>query len=857
MNWRNQYSESAALCLAAFISCLLSLVSSNNATAQYVEGASYETIESLFEDHCYDCHGGGAEEGGIALDDLLALEDREAAKHVWHRAFKQIQANQMPPADQPQLDVDDRHQLMDAIKFGAFELDRDNPHPGRVTIRRLNRIEYENTIRDLIGVEFKASQNFPEDDSGHGFDNMSDVLTISPLLLEKYLNAANEIVSSVVPTSPLIKAENYIAGAKFELLRDSQPSDDPSNDDDSNSDEPEEPESSVLLSYYEPSHRKATVKIEHPGNYELRLSMECQESYVDNQFDDNKCEFTFLVDGKEFLQREFVRQGGKEFVFNFEQTLTEGDHEFEVIVKPLSSEKQVRNLRIELYSLTLLGPDDEKFLVKPRGHERFFPRPVPDDNEARRKYARELLAPFATKAFRRPVDDETLDRLVGLAESIYKSEGQTFEAGIAKSMTATLASSRFLFREEAQQASKSTEADKFPFIDEYSLASRLSYFFWSTMPDQELIELASQNKLRENLDDQVARMLAHDKAESFTRNYVGQWLKSRAIESIPINERSIVNRELPHDPEREKMMLRFRELLRMDELTDEQEEEIRELRQDFRNRRKNRPKIDLNWRIRSAMRRETEMLFDHILKNDLSVLELINSDYTFLNETLADHYKIPNLEKVEGRQMRLVKLPPNSLRGGILTQGTMLITTSNPDRTSPVKRGLFILENLLGIPIPAPPPNIPSLEDAQDDSPDAEKLSMRESMKIHRADPLCNSCHRQMDAFGLALDNFNAVGRYRESEYGVEIDTTAELDSGEKLDSVRALKKFLVETRTEDIYRCFTEKMLMYALGREVDYRDVQTIDTIVEDLKANKGKASFLIDGIIHSAAFQQMSDE
>ena len=822
----------------------ISTISSPFVSAQYLDPEAYSDLESILEDHCYDCHGGGASDGGIALDDLLEMEDSVAAKKIWHRAFKQVQSSLMPPPEATQLDNDVKEELFDAIKFNAFELDRETPNPGKVTIRRLNRIEYRNTVKDLLDFDYNTAINFPEDDSGHGFDNMSDVLTVSPLLFEKYVNAANEIVSSLVPTTPSTLQIKYLDGAAF--VRDSKAI----------------MESraginrtgwtgSTDFSYYRPRKARAVANLEHSGQYKIQVKLHAHESYVDDQFDSNACEFAFSIDGKELLRRKFVRQGGKRFDFDFDLNLEKGPHECVVSVKPLTKSKQIRKLRIQFHTVSFSGPNEDQYLVKPKGHDRFFPEEVPADPPGRRAYAKKLLGEFATKAFRRPVEQETLDRLVSLAESTYEN-GQPFEAGIAKSMTAILAAPRFIFREESIDDNDDPSI-RFPLIDEYSLASRLSYFFWSTMPDAELVELAVAGKLRENLDGQVQRMLAHEKANAFTENYIGQWLRSRAIETIQIDTRSIKRRELPPDPEFDAFVERFRTLVRKKEVSEEDKKEIQAMREEFRKRRKAEPKYDFSGRVRRAMRRETEMLFEHILKNNLSVLELIDSDYTFLNEDLAEFYEIPGLDEIKGRQMRLVQLPKNSDRGGILTQGTFLVSTSNPDRTSPVKRGLYIMENLLGVPIAAPPPNIPSLEDAQHATDKDKVLSMRESMEIHRADPLCYSCHRQMDAFGLVIENFNAVGRFREQEYGEGIDTRAEMVTGEEIASVKELKRILVSQRKTELYRCFVEKMLMYALGREVDYHDVQTVDEIVEKLESDGGKIRTLIDGIVHSVAFQR----
>ncbi len=320
------------------------------------------------------------------------------------------------------------------------------------------------------------------------------------------------------------------------------------------------------------------------------------------------------------------------------------------------------------------------------------------------------------------------------------------------------------------------------------------------MPDEALIQLAREGKLRDNLEDQVQRMLSDEKSDAFISNFAGQWLRTRDIETIQISARSVLRRETKPDPDAEKRRQRFFELFRKgDKRTEDENKELEEARAVFRRSFGRRPRIDLNRDVRRAMRQETEMMFEHIIKNDRNVLEIIDSDYTFLNETLATYYQIEDVNGVNGR-MQLTKLPDNSIRGGVLTQGTILAVTSNPDRTSPVKRGLFILENLLGMPTAAPPPNIPALEDV-DRGEDDKPLSLRETLAVHRADALCSSCHNRMDPLGLALENFNALGRFREQEFGEPIDPAGELITGESFSNVQQLKKILVTSRKREFYR--------------------------------------------------------
>jgi hypothetical protein len=467
------------------------------------------------------------------------------------------------------------------------------------------------------------------------------------------------------------------------------------------------------------------------------------------------------------------------------------------------------NVTVRIASVQVRGPIDPKFWSAPENYARFFPKgPAPEDAAGRDRYARDVLRDFATKAFRRPVEDAKVDQLVAIAKKMYSEPGKTFEEGVARAMMAVLGSSRFIFRLENFEPLKVGE--KFAAVDEFALASRLSYFLWSTMPDEELFALARRGELRKSLRPQVARMLKDAKAQALVRNFTGQWLQARDVEFVPINARLALGTNAPRSRE---------------------------------------GRVEFDGPFRKLMRNETEMYFDYIIREDRSILELVNSDYTFLNEKLATHYGVPD---VTGDQMRLVKLPPDSPRGGVLTQGTVLAVTSNPTRTSPVKRGLFILENILGTPPPPAPPNVPDLEEAKKDFQDKEpKLS--DLLAVHRASPLCSSCHSRMDPLGLAMENFNALGGWRTTDAGQPIEPAGKLITGETFADIRELKQVLVRDRKMDIFRCVTEKLMTYALGRGLDYRDTHTIDEISERLAADDGRMSTLLHGIIESPAFQK----
>jgi hypothetical protein len=792
-----------------------------------------KTVEPILTKYCIGCHDNDSKKGSVSFeaDDPTSLI---ADKELWLKALKMLRAEMMPPRGKRRPSAEQLAQVVDWVKYSAFAIDPHDPDPGRVTLRRLNRTEYRNTIRDLMGVDFNTTNEFPPDDTGHGFDTIGDVLTISPLLLEKYIAAAKSIVAQAVPTQPGVPPEKRIPGQRFA----------PANSKTTGSGD-----GPLALSYYKAATVTYHFTAPHAGRYQVVLDLSANENFVDGQFDYNKCRLLFKCGDRVLLSKEFTRQGRKPYHFEFEQDWKAGKQELIAEVQPLTpNERQVRSLTLQLISVTIRGPMAKEFWVRPESHKRFFPGTIPTNPGERREYALKLLKPFVTRAFRRPVDQETLERLVNMVETTAAKPGRSFEEGMAQAMTVVLASPRFLFREEG---TVQNSTDHYPLIDEYGLASRLSYFLWSSMPDEELFRLAAQNKLRQNLSAQVSRMLADKRSSEFVRNFAGQWLQSYNIDGANVNAFAVLAREQPRDPKTEQMRARFRELVRKarEDLTDAEKKELEQARAAFRNSFRRFQRFNLTGELRRAMRQETEMAFEHVVRNDRTLLELLDANYAFLNEPLAKYYGI---EDVSGKEMRQVTLPADSPRGGILTQATFLIITSNPDRTSPVKRGLFILDNVLGTPPPPPPPDIPPLEQAAGGAK-GKPPTLRETLAIHRKATLCSSCHNRMDPLGLAFENFNALGRWRDKELSQPIEAGGQLLTGESFKDVRELKRILTTTRRLDFYRCSTEKMLIYALGRGLEPYDTHTIDELVDKLEAAKGHPSVLIRGIIESPAFQR----
>ncbi len=819
----------------------------------------HQDIQPVLDKYCYDCHGYGHKKGGVSLDDFAS--DAAVQDHaLWLRVLKNTRSGIMPPADETPLPPELQTKLARWIKQRAFGLDAQQPDPGRVTVRRLNRVEYRNTIRELTGVDFDTQKEFPADDTGHGFDNIGDVLTISPMLLEKYLDAAQAIIATAVPTQPRIVAETRVKGSAFatvkvasQVMQEPAAPGAPAVPSAASTPEYKRPVpvadgNALIISYYTPATVTAVHQAAFPGKYQLMLALQAQESYVDDQFDLNRCRLLFKADGETLLDREFVREGEHPYEFTFDREWSAGAHELSLEVQPLAPDReQKRQLRLSVKAVTVRGPLAEQQWVQPPNYARFFPGKVPATKTDRLRYARDLLEKFASRAFRRPVEQPTVDRLVRLVEDVMAQPDRTFEAGVAQAMTAILASPRFIFREEEVETPGPGQI--YPQVDEFSLASRLSYFLWSSMPDAELFRLAGEGRLRANLSAQVDRMLRDPRSDELVRNFTGQWLQARDIGTVAINTLEVFVREHP-SPETEKAREVFRRVARIpdEKRTPEDVAALAEARKTFQTFSR-LPKPALTDELREAMKRETEMYFAHVIRENRNLTELIQSDYTFLNEPLARHYGIAG---VTGPAMRQVMLPADSPRGGVLTQGTVLAVTSNPTRTSPVKRGVFILDAILGTPPAPPPPNIPPLENVASKE-ELGKMSLRDTLALHAKNAQCRSCHNRMDPLGLALENFNAMGQWREAELNQPIAPAGQLITGETFANIRELKHILATQHRRDFFYCFSEKLLTYALGRGLDYYDVETLDRLVARLEADGGRPQDLITGIINSAAFQQ----
>jgi mono/diheme cytochrome c family protein len=721
---------------------------------------SYERdIKPILVRHCYECHGEGGSRGDVTLDGHATLELLRQDTKLWDRVVDNVRSDLMPPPKQPRLSADERSKLVNWVRHDVQGVDCRAPDPGRVTVRRLNRREYNHSIQDLFGIDIEPSEDFPADDTGYGFDNIGDVLSMSPLLMEKYFAAADRVVSRVVASKPSVP-RRVLGRDDVRVVSDSA--------------------EGVNI-------REVRLRTSRAGMHRIHITLSL---FSFNPFK-GSLKVTASVDGRSLLNKRLVA-GNRNYKYTMDVPFGVGEHVLLLTVDSTGA-SSLRNLRVIPEELALEGPLGTT--EWPAAHRRvFFKDEVPKAPDARQAYARDILERAATSAFRRPVDGKTLDGLVALASGAEKSTGR-FEGGIAHALQAILVSPRFLFRIEGQTAPDDPRVVQA--LDQHNLAIRLSSLLWQGPPDAELRSLAAAGKLTGELPKQAKRMLADRRSERFFSGFVGQWLRSNDIESIPFNGG------------------RFGAL---------------------------------NPPLRAHMRAETETFLSYIMREDRDMMETITASYTFLNEALANHYGIMG---VEGARLRRVELPKDDIRGGVLTQGTFLAVTSNPSRTSPVKRGLFVLDNLLGAPPPPPPAMIPNLEDAA--AKDGKKpKTVREQLAIHRENPACASCHERMDPLGLAFENFDAIGRWRDIEDGKPIEAAGKLSTGETFTSVRDLRQ-VIGRRREPFYRNVVGKFFTFALGRGLEPADDCAVEAITARMMAGGGKFSTMLNGLLESAAFRQ----
>ena len=744
--------------------------------AEDAEVFAAKEFRPFLKKYCAECHFGEDPDGEQRLDQARTPEELTAKRALYTKAAQLIGSGQMPPKDSPQPSAEVRKQMARWLDDTINYVDCSGPSdPGRETIHRLNRAEYSNTIRDLLSVEFDAKTTLPADDAGYGFDNIGDVLSVSPLLLEKYVDAARTVSRRAVIANPEdAVTTKWITGVAMRSGGRDHPL----------------PEIGGRRLYSEVEVR-GQYEAPKDGQYIVRI-----KAYGE-QAGEQPVRMIVRVDGQK--SKKFDVKATKNHVGWYEQTVEMKRGKREVATRfindfynPDAKDPDNRDRNLIVLGMEIRGPLAGGETEYPESHRRIItarPNEKLDWNRA----ARQVIEPIANRAFRRPATKRELDRLVKLTH-IARERNETFEAGIQLALQAMLVSPHFLFRIELDPRPDDPRAIRD--LSEYELATRMSYFLWSSMPDDKLLAHAAKGTLRKNLASEVVRMLKDPKSRALADNFAGQWLQLRALDEMTPDARRF--RTFTHD-------------------------------------------------LRSAMRRETLLFFSAIKNEDRSILELLDANFTFLNSDLAQHYGI---EGIFTREFRRVDLPKDSPRGGVLTQASILTVTSNPMRTSPVKRGKWIMENILGIPPQPPPPDVPELAE---DEKTIDSASMRERLAEHRRNPRCAVCHDQMDPLGLALENYDAIGAWRTRDGKHKVDATGQLTGGAKFDGPVEFKRLLVGKQRDAFVRCFTEKMLTYALGRGVEPPDRCAIDRIIERLSADRFKFSTLIYEIVRSDPFQK----
>jgi mono/diheme cytochrome c family protein len=754
------------------------------------------TLREFTKQYCITCHNARLKTGGLVLESR-DFDHPAADADVWEKVIRKVQVGMMPPGGAPQPDPATRRALVTTLSGALDEAAKANPNPGRPALHRLNRTEYAYAIHDLLDLEVDPATLLPPDDSAYGFDNVADVLGVNATLMEQYVSAAGKVSSLAVgdpDVSPAAEVytipqdasqDRHVEGLPFGTI------------------------GGIL----------ATQTIQIAGEYELSAKFFRTNLGVLRGLEYEHV-LEYAVDG---VRVHLTKLGGPDdWAANLENNtliadqieerakvrvpLTAGPHEITAAwikksdaVDPVRTTRPVRSshdtrdpLGIpHLSTFTVAGP------FKPSGsgdmpsRRRIFTcKPATGAEE---RCARQIIATLVRRAYRGQGTDADIERLMGFFRA--GRQQRDFERGIQVALQRVLASPKFVFR--AEREPDQLAAGRAYVLSDLELASRLSFFLWSSIPDDELLKVAAESRLREPaaLERQVRRMLADPKSERFVTNFAGQWLYLRNLTN--------------HQPN--SMMF-----------------------------------PDFDDQLRQAFRREAELFFDSIVHEDRNVLDLMTADYTFVNERLARHYDIPN---VYGSQFRRVTLTDDA-RKGLLGKGAILTVTSRATRTSPVVRGKWILDNILNAPPPPPLANVPPLPEPDESG---QVLSMRERMEAHRKNPVCANCHRMFDPIGLAMENFDAVGRWRARDggsLGVAIDATGELLDGTKVDGVVSLRRALLR-QPEMFVGTVVEKLMTYALGRGVAADDMPSVRAIVRDTSGRDYRFQSLVLGIVKSAPF------
>ena len=795
----NRWPSGRGVCLALALTGVVALPA--HPSGQGAPGAS--ASRAVLDRYCVTCHNERLRRGNLALD--TADVDRVGdLPEVWEKVLRKLRTEAMPPPGRPRPDPRAYQAVATWLEAELDGAAAARPNPGRPTTHRLNRLEYTNAIRDLLGLEVDGDQLLPSDDLAYGFDNNADILTVAPGLLERYMSAARKIARLAVfdPTIDTDVARYPVSALQVQ-------------DDRASEELPFGSRGGTAIRHHFPLDGEYEVRIALWGNT-VRNSREPQE--IDIRLDGARVALLRVGRWPEGSRQATSRPENNDGVLVARFPVSAGTHVVGVafakrthVTEGVAPDRLPPwtfatgpgfDERMSLGSVEVEGPfnpdtvgggasDADGTAGPPR---LFVCRPAGQDDEE--ACATKILTTLARRAYRRPVAADDLDVLRG-----FYHEGRragSFETGIQRALEMTLVDPEFLFRIERDPAG--VPPGTAYRLTDVEIASRLSFFLWSSIPDDELLDAAIAGRLSEpaGLDRQVWRMLADPRSSVLVSSFAAQWLHLRRMDSVTPDVNAF-------------------------------------------------PEFDEN--LRTAFVRETELFLESQLRDDRSVVDLLSADYTFVNERLARHYGVPN---VYGSRFRRITWN-DERRRGLLGQGSILTVTSLATRTSPVVRGKWVLENLLGTPPPPPPPNVPELPESTDRQ---TPTSMRERMEVHRANPICASCHTRMDPIGFALEHFDAVGRWRDTEGGTPIDASGTLPNGTTFSGLPALREVLLE-RHEEFVSTVTEKLLTYALGRGVEYYDRPSIRAIVRQAEENDYRWSSLILEVARSQPFQMRRSE
>jgi hypothetical protein len=726
----------------------------------------------FIQKYCLDCHKGDKAKGGLTLEGYVSEAHARKDRKNWLAVQHVLASGEMPPKNKPQPTKEEKEFFINWIANSLTKVDCSPSavkDPGRVTIRRLNRAEYNNTIRDLCAVTVQPANEFPADDVGYGFDNIGDVLSFQPILLEKYLAAADKVLADAVTIPEPAKSgkQTYKTQNILTIPRGAKT-----------------PSPNVKIVFN--SEGSAFLeKFNFPAEGEYAIRFKGWGTKVGDEFP----KVTVRVDGKDVQMFKVETEQGKSKVYEAVLKTTGGEKRVAVAFTNAFEDKAAKKFReFGLELIEIEGPFNAVAPPEPASVKLLLVA-RPGAGVTDRAAAEKVLGEFARRAYRRPVKPDEQARLMKLYDVAVK-QGEKFPEALKLPMKAVLVSPHFLYRIEEDPKNPNDVRT----ISDYEFATRLSYFLWSSMPDEELFRLAEKGELRRPavLEAQVKRMLKDPKAKALSENFAGQWLQLRNLKTL--------------SPDKN--------------LFPAWDEELR-----------------------AAMAREAEAFFEYIVQTDRPILDFLDADYTFVNERLAKHYGISG---VSGSQFRKVALPDNR-RGGIVTMASTMTITSNPTRTSPVKRGKWILENVLGTPPPPPAPDVPEL-------PPVGQLkgTLRQQMEQHRADPKCAVCHAKLDPLGFGLENFDGIGAWRAQDNKVNIDASGELPGGLKFSGPAQLRKVLLG-KADQFRSCFAEKLLTFGLGRGLEYYDKCALDGVVAAAKADGDKFSAMVLAVVRSDPFQK----